>query len=79
MLLTHGKHFFLRVNQALLEHLPGYHDCLGAANLQEWLDHAYAMAGCESKEHFYETYNPVNYVYQSTRPVLSICSENGEF
>eukprot|EP01032_Pedospumella_encystans_P021384 gene21384-24258_t len=76
MLLKHGKKFFLKVNKALLEHLPGYHDCLGATDLQEWIDHAYAMAGCESKEHYYETYNPVNYVYQSTRPVLSICSEN---
>lgn len=77
MLLNHGKKFFLEVNRSVLEHLPGYQDCLNANDLQSWLDHSYAMAGCESKEHFYDVYNPVNYVFNAKRPVISICSENG--
>lgn len=79
MLLKHGKKFFLKVNKALLESVPGYEDCLKAADLQEWIDHSYGMAGCESSEHFYEKYNPINYVYKSTKPVLSINSQDGKF
>ena len=78
MLLERGKYFFLEVNRALLEHLPGYQECLQATDLQTWLDHTYAMAGCASKEEYYDIYNPVKYVFKATRPVLSINSENGK-
>lgn len=78
ILLEQGKQFFLHMNRALLEHLPGYQDCLNAQDLQAWIDHSYAMAGCESRDHYYEVYNPVNYVYKAARPILSINSEDGE-
>ncbi len=79
MLLGHGKKFFQLRNKELLQHLPGYEECLAAENLQEWIDHSYRMAGCESKEKFYEQYNPVNFVHKATKPVLSINSEDGEY
>jgi hypothetical protein len=77
-LLWRGKEFFLKANKALLEHIPGYHECLNAPNLHEWLRTAHAMAGCSSVEDYYSRYNPVNFVGRATRPLLSINSENGE-
>jgi hypothetical protein len=73
-----GKEYFLKDNAALLEHLPGYQQCLAATTLQEWLNSAYAMAGCGSLDAYFQQYNPMNHIYKSTRPVLCINSENGK-
>lgn len=77
-LLWRGKEFFLRANEQLLAHLPGYKECLSATNLQEWLEHSYAMAGFDSPDHYYECNNPVNFVYNTKKPVMFINSEDGK-
>eukprot|EP01034_Spumella_vulgaris_P031438 gene31438-38830_t len=78
ILLALGKKFFLKANQnqSLLEDKLGYKECLNASDLQIWIDESYAMAGCESADHYYAQYNPVNHVFKATRPVISINSED---
>lgn len=78
-LLWRGKEFFLKANAQLLKHLPGYEACLNATNLQDWLEHSYAMAGFDSAEHYYDCNNPVNEVYSTQKPVMFINSENGMY
>mmetsp|Transcript_8179 Transcript_8179/g.13592 ORF Transcript_8179/g.13592 Transcript_8179/m.13592 type:complete len:477 (+) Transcript_8179:46-1476(+) len=75
-LLWKAKDYFLRTNEELLKHLPGYEACMNAKDLQEWLDNSYAMAGCESVEHYYEQYNPMNHIYRSETPSLYLNAEN---
>eukprot|EP01038_Epipyxis_sp_PR26KG_P004223 gene4223-5999_t len=76
LLLQRGKDFFLLQNKELLEGLKGYEECLNANNLQDWLDHSYAMAGCKSKEDYYLRYNPMNHCKNITKPCLFINAED---
>ena len=69
----------MKANESLLAHLPGYEECLQATNLQDWLNHSYAMAGYNSIEEYHRMCNPINYAYKTTKPVLFINSENGRY
>ncbi len=79
MMIKSCKKYFQEENASVLEHIPGYKDCIEANTLQAWLDSCYGMAGYASSEDFYRFTNPMNYCSNvpETKPLLVINSEDG--
>ena len=75
-LLNGVQNVYLRKNKLLLQSIEGYDKCLEASNLQQFLDHSYALAGYESTADYYKNCNPMEVVNNITTPSLFINSED---